>query len=147
MIITKIVVRGMILGILLGLLEDELLGIPLPSVKGTAHDLNCLQSLRVLRSWHYQQLLGKLTPKRRSFGVRSWALFALLTRLLSHLLCKKGRATGAWFPLLEHRPSVPSCIWPLHSSPQDFSRTESCASAPCVHLSAVYDIWGFSGSS
>lgn len=61
----------MILGILLGLLEDELFGIPLPSVKGTAHDLNFLQSLRVLRSWHYQQLLGKLTPKRRSFGVRS----------------------------------------------------------------------------
>ena len=61
----------MTLGILFGLLEDELFGILLSSARRTAHDLNFPQGLQVLSNWHYQQLLGKLTPKLRSVGVRS----------------------------------------------------------------------------
>lgn len=50
-------------GILSGLPGDWLYGIPLSSVRGAAHDLNFLQGLQLQRSWHYQQLPGKLTPK------------------------------------------------------------------------------------
>ena len=74
--------------------SGELYGVPLPSMIRAAPDVNFSQGLQIQRSWHYQQLPGKLTPKLRSFVVKTQVLFALLAKLFSQLLYKKGEPQG-----------------------------------------------------
>lgn len=80
---------------------------------------NFFQGLQLQRSWHCQQLPGKLTPKFSIWCQDSSSFCSFLTRLLSHLLYKKRERRGLV------SPNMSGCICPLHSSPQDVSRTEN----------------------
>lgn len=121
--------------------ESELFGLPLPSVRRIAHDFNLPQGLQVLRSSHYQKLLGEMTPKLRFFGIKSWALFALLTRLLSYFFYKKRRAMGT--DSLEHRPMSPAASGPCTCLPR-LSGEQGTIHLLLVSTEALYMI--FAGS-